>query len=51
LGEEEELSFSFRWRRAEEETRWWLVSGGKEKIFDGNGEVTWVAEKRVKEKK
>ena len=28
-----------------------MVSGGKEKIFDGNGEEMWVAEKKVKEKK
>ena len=28
-----------------------MVSGGKEKIFDGNGDEMWVAEKKVKEKK
>ena len=28
-----------------------MVSGGKEKIFDGNGEEMSVAEKKVKEKK
>ena len=28
-----------------------MVSGGKEKILDGNGEEMWVVEKKVKEKK
>ena len=27
-----------------------MVSGGKEKIFDGNGKESWVAEKKVKKK-